>query len=210
MATAATTTQPSSTAAEGTSTVPSAKAEGEMENNWSFPFFGCFTDPKLCIITFCLPCFTNGRTAEAVGDDCIFCCIGYFFLGCIAGMIVRGKVRDKKNIAGNVCIDLLAHLFCPLCALVQDNREVCDTPYRMAMARVWTSPMETCTFSWFVKQNLRSFTKRICYCASAFSYRICVLTVSLRSKILNSMYVNHLMRCVAKSTLMLGARSTFN
>ena len=84
----------------------------------------CFDNCGLCIVTYFLPCLTVGRTAEAVGEDCFLCGLGYLFGYCIVGAILRQKVRDQKGIEGSFCGDLIVHWCCPFCAIIQDNQEV--------------------------------------------------------------------------------------
>lgn len=86
--------------------------------------FGCYDNCGLCVISYFVPCYTVGKTAEAVGDDCCLCGLGYIFGGCIVGGIIREKVRNQKGIPGSLVSDLLIHCFCPLCAIIQDNQEV--------------------------------------------------------------------------------------
>ena len=86
--------------------------------------FGCFDNCGLCLISWIAPCYTVGKTAEAVGDDCLLCGVGYIFGGCIVGGIIREKVRNQKGIPGSLVGDLCVHMCCPLCAIVQDNIEV--------------------------------------------------------------------------------------
>jgi len=93
---------------------------------WSNGLCGCFNDCGLCIITYLVPCVTAGQTAEKVGKSC-------FLYGCLStlGPIgvyfnakVRGLVRESKGIDGGFGGDCLVHMFCPLCALVQDAAEM--------------------------------------------------------------------------------------
>jgi len=99
-----------------------------MSTEWSTELFGCFEDCSLCIITFIVPCYAVGKTAEAVGEQCCLCGLGYMFLGCIVGGFIREKVRKQKGIAGSLSHDFLNHLCCPCCAVIQDNREVVGSP----------------------------------------------------------------------------------
>ncbi|PAA63770.1 hypothetical protein BOX15_Mlig033858g2 [Macrostomum lignano] len=87
---------------------------------------GCFDDCGICIVAYFLPCYTHGKTAEAVGDSCVLCAIGYLFVAPCVGAVIRGKVRDKQGIAGGFVGDFFTYLCCPLCALVQDAQEVKD------------------------------------------------------------------------------------
>jgi len=99
-----------------------------MSAEWSNGFFGCFEDCGLCIVTYVAPCYTVGKTAEAIGEDCCMCGLGYMFAGCIVGGILRGKIREQRGIEGSTINDFLMHWCCPFCAIVQDNREVVGNP----------------------------------------------------------------------------------
>lgn len=87
-------------------------------------FCGCFDNFGVCVLTFFAPCYTIGKTAEALGDNCLYCGLLYLLLPCIVGGTLRTRIRDRKNINGSALGDYLAHLFCPLCATVQDHREI--------------------------------------------------------------------------------------
>ena len=96
---------------------------------------GCFDNCGVCIITYFVPCYTVGKTAEAVGDSCFTCGLAYVCTGCIAGGIIRGKVRAAKGIDGSALGDFCVHLFCPLCAVIQDHLEVVPGGMGETMAR---------------------------------------------------------------------------
>ena len=40
---------------------------------WKSSLFGCFDDLGLCIITYLVPCYTFGKNAEAMGENCLCC-----------------------------------------------------------------------------------------------------------------------------------------
>ena len=108
-----------------------------MSGEFSYPLFGCFEDCGLCIITYFAPCYTVGKTAEAIGEDCLMCGVGYLCGGCIVGGLLRGKIREQKGIEGTPLNDFLMHWCCPFCAIIQDNREVVGpTSSGESMARV--------------------------------------------------------------------------
>ncbi|RUS85158.1 hypothetical protein EGW08_007062 [Elysia chlorotica] len=98
--------------------------------------FGCFDNFGLCLITYFVPCYTFGKTAEAVGESCCLCGLAYFvpILDIVSLMSVRGKVRESRGIDGSCCGDLLTVLFCHPCALVQEAQEV-SGPGGVSMAR---------------------------------------------------------------------------
>lgn len=91
---------------------------------WTFNLMGCFDDPKLCIFTFLVPCFTVGKNAEALGED--GCQAGVWYgLGCVGiGAILRWRVREKQNLMGNMIADAVLHHVCPCCALIQENKQL--------------------------------------------------------------------------------------
>ena len=86
--------------------------------------FGCFSDPKLCILTFCLPCYTIGKNAEtAFGEECLL--IGLLMCaGISTGPILRWRLREKEGLQGSMITDVLIHMFLPCCALIQEAKQV--------------------------------------------------------------------------------------
>ncbi|XP_059167088.1 uncharacterized protein LOC131949284 [Physella acuta] len=104
--------------------------------NFQHGLFGCFDNIGLCLITYFVPCYTFGKNAEAVGDSCLLCGLIYFvpIVDIVALVSVRGKIRESRNIEGNILTDLLSILCCHLCALVQEAQEV-QAPGGQAMAR---------------------------------------------------------------------------
>ncbi|XP_033761774.1 protein PLANT CADMIUM RESISTANCE 3-like isoform X2 [Pecten maximus] len=88
---------------------------------------GCMNNCTLCLITYVAPCYTAGKNAEAVGDSCIMVGALYWvfpIVGIYLSAKVREKVREQKGIEGGFGSDCLVHLFCPICALVQDAQEI--------------------------------------------------------------------------------------
>ncbi|KAL8616845.1 hypothetical protein ACOMHN_041764 [Nucella lapillus] len=108
-----------------------------MANQWKHELFGCFDNPGLCVIGYCLPCYQFGKNAEAVGENCFQ--FGFAFLVPLLNILVasnvRGKIREQKGIQGSPASDLMAILFCPLCAVVQEAQEVEAVPGTVAIAR---------------------------------------------------------------------------
>lgn len=96
--------------------------------------FGCFGDIGLCIIAYFVPCYQAGKNAEAVGKDC--CVYGglYLFIPCISGALIRQRIRDEKSIGGSFVGDILTHMCCSPCALVQEGREMNPSPQVIARA----------------------------------------------------------------------------
>ena len=88
------------------------------------PLFGCFSDPKLCIITFCIPCFTLGKNAAAAqGENCLL--VG--LLACVgvrSGAVLRWRLRQKDDLKGSMVKDVLLHALLPCCALIQEAKHI--------------------------------------------------------------------------------------
>ncbi|XP_003382500.1 PREDICTED: protein PLANT CADMIUM RESISTANCE 3-like isoform X1 [Amphimedon queenslandica] len=105
-----------------------------MSQTWSHGLFGCFSDIGLCLVTFLVPCYTNGRNAEATGESCIMHAI-YFLIplvGFYCHATTRGKIREKKNIDGTFFNDLLCSICCAYCALIQEGQELSPSSFSMA------------------------------------------------------------------------------
>ena len=67
-----------------------------------------FTDFSLTgIISTFVPCYTLGKNAEAVSENCLLCGLSHFIwpLGIFAHVTIRGKIREQKGI--EVCTQCL-------------------------------------------------------------------------------------------------------
>lgn|ERR1719495_1922583 len=102
---------------------------------WSYPLFGCFQNPKLCIFSWFVPCFTFGKLGEAaLGEDCIKCGVFMYIpgLNIYSHLKIREAVRGS-TIDGSFVNDLLMVLCCGPCALVQEAQQMAIvTPLGMA------------------------------------------------------------------------------
>ena len=105
---------------------------GTMSGDWSHSLFGCFDNFGLCLVTYFIPCYTHGKVAELVGENCFLCGLASITPGLhlLAGTMTRNRVREQRNIEGSIVGDLLYVLCCPFCALIQEAQEVgfLDTP----------------------------------------------------------------------------------
>jgi len=90
---------------------------------WKYGLFGCFGDHKLCLLTFICPCYTMGKNAEGVGENCLLHGL-LSLLGLNFGPIVRWRLRQEKSIAGSMLLDVLVYALCPCCALIQEARQI--------------------------------------------------------------------------------------
>jgi len=90
---------------------------------WKFGFCGCFGNCTVCVITACIPCYTEGKIAEKTGKGCILYGLLYMIQPAIIGCINRTDVRKSKGIESTPFRDYCAHCWCSLCALCQEARE---------------------------------------------------------------------------------------
>jgi Cys-rich protein (TIGR01571 family) len=97
-----------------------------MSGEFQHGLFGCFDNCSVCIITYLVPCYTAGKVAEKVGESFLLHCLLTFvpIADIICRTIVRGKVRQQRNIEGSQISDCCLHLFCAPCALCQEAQEI--------------------------------------------------------------------------------------
>ncbi len=93
---------------------------------WQQGLFGCFGNCGVCIMSYFLPCYTHGKTAEAVGESCLMCGLAILVpcLNWYAVIVTRGKVREQHNIAGDTMNDALSTIFCFVCSIAQQSVQV--------------------------------------------------------------------------------------
>ncbi|KAH3750881.1 hypothetical protein DPMN_185417 [Dreissena polymorpha] len=108
-----------------------------MSAEWQHGLLGCFDNISLCLISWLVPCYQFGKNAEAVGESCLMCGLGFLVpvLDIILAIHIRGKIRESKGIQGSVLGDILYWFCCPLCSLVQEAQEVKVGPQAQSMAR---------------------------------------------------------------------------
>ncbi|XP_063720380.1 cornifelin homolog [Symsagittifera roscoffensis] len=93
---------------------------------WKESLFGCFSDCKITICVFLVPCYVQGKIAESMGDSCILygCAFLIPLANLISAIVQRVKVREHKSIDGSSFGDCMAVLCCYPCALCQEAIEV--------------------------------------------------------------------------------------
>ncbi|OAA58028.1 DUF614 domain containing protein [Niveomyces insectorum RCEF 264] len=110
---------------------------GEGAQAWHESFFGCCMPIDLCLMTYCLPCVTFGKTHhrlrkdanlegyEPINTSCLLlcgsACVGLHW---IPMAMQRADVRAKYNLQGDCLVDLATSCCCALCSLVQQEKEV--------------------------------------------------------------------------------------
>eukprot|EP00918_Siedleckia_nematoides_P034708 GHVU01075474.1.p2 GENE.GHVU01075474.1~~GHVU01075474.1.p2 ORF type:complete len:115 (+),score=10.17 GHVU01075474.1:142-486(+) len=97
-----------------------------MSNEWQHGVCGCFDNFAVCLFSYFVPCYVQGKTAEAVGDSCLLCCIAGVIpvVNLCSAMMIRGKVRNQKNIDGGCITDCLVTWCCYCCVIAQSAQEV--------------------------------------------------------------------------------------
>ncbi|XP_078446679.1 PLAC8 family protein isoform X1 [Wolffia australiana] len=115
---------------------------------WSSGICACFDDMPSCCMGFFCPCILFGKNAELLGAETLVGpCLTHFILwGLVNGMCClltegiliglpgsivafyacgyRSSLRAKYNLQEAPCGDLATHLFCHVCALCQEYREI--------------------------------------------------------------------------------------
>ena len=88
---------------------------------------GCFGNTGVCVISFFLPCIQAGRNAEAVGDNFVLSCVGFFIP--IVNLLFlsnnRAKIRHMQSIRGDTATDCCYIILLGPCSLAQLAAE-CD------------------------------------------------------------------------------------
>lgn len=98
----------------------------EVKNmaGWEHGLFGCFSNIGLCIFGWLLPCYVHGKTAEAVGSSCCLCALIFCFTVPFSVCVIRGRVRESKNIGGGMLGDFICSLFCFPLVICQSAQEM--------------------------------------------------------------------------------------
>ncbi|OAF69726.1 hypothetical protein A3Q56_02540 [Intoshia linei] len=80
------------------------------------------SSPKLCFLSCFVPCYVNGKNAEALGEDCLL--TGLLSIWCPVTPIIRNKIRQEKQIEGSMILDAAYHALIPCCAIRQEAVEL--------------------------------------------------------------------------------------
>ena len=99
-----------------------------MAKEFQEPLYGCFSDILSCGIVAFIPCgcmiIQSLSVVKATGETCIIPYCLPILLGCIGSAINRGDIREKLEISGNFCTDLLVSCCCLPLAICQEYREI--------------------------------------------------------------------------------------
>ncbi|XXG49203.1 hypothetical protein AAC387_Pa02g3451 [Persea americana] len=139
---------------------------------WSSGICACCDDMQSCCIGLVCPCFLFGKNAEVLGSGTLVgSCMTHFILwGLVNGLCClltdgillglpgslvacyacgyRRALRTKYNLQEAPCGDLVTHLFCHLCAICQEHREIRErsgnsNPSDLKLSVVTAPPVQT-------------------------------------------------------------------
>ena len=80
---------------------------------------GCCSDcSSCCFAFFCYPCALAQAWSDARGESCSCCHLH------ACEIFVKANIRQARGMPQSLCQDWCTNLFCPLCSLVQDMREI--------------------------------------------------------------------------------------
>ncbi|XP_028260534.1 cornifelin homolog B-like [Parambassis ranga] len=103
--------------------------------DWDGGLFDCFEDTKTCCYGFwccpCMACTVSNRFGECYCLPLCDICSPAAFVSCGVPLFappvtlgLRAAIRNKYNIKGSVCKDILASCFCMWCTWCQMHREL--------------------------------------------------------------------------------------
>jgi len=134
---------------------------------WSSGICACCDDMQSCLIGFCCPCVLFGKNVEFLeGRSWTGPCLVHFLLwsvvtgiccsiteGSLVGLLCslvscyacgyRRAVRAKYNLEEAPCGDFAIHLFCHMCAICQEYREIHERSDGFNLSVVTAPPVLT-------------------------------------------------------------------
>ncbi|RWR74166.1 protein PLANT CADMIUM RESISTANCE 10 [Cinnamomum micranthum f. kanehirae] len=139
---------------------------------WSSGICACCDDMQSCCMGLVCPCFLFGKNAEFLGSGTLVgSCMTHFVLwGLVNGLCClltdgillglpgslvacyacgyRRALRTKYNLQEAPCGDLVTHVFCHLCAICQEHREIRErsgnsNPSDLKLSVVTAPPVQT-------------------------------------------------------------------
>jgi len=99
------------------------------QREWSTSICDCCIKPGNCLMGLLCPCVLYGKNVENISNGQSSCCCNALcccIIPCSAFLRspVRRQIRNKYNLQQEPCNDLCVSLFCPMCALCQESREL--------------------------------------------------------------------------------------
>ena len=96
------------------------------EKFWEQGVFRCFDNPQICCLALFCPCYIAGKKAEALGESCLVCGAMSLLEPCrfASAVALRMRLRERRNILGNLTSDMKCIYCCGPCALSQEYVEI--------------------------------------------------------------------------------------
>ena len=93
---------------------------------WHQDMCGCFDNLETALLSYFVPCYLYGKSAEYTGKNCLLhgCLYLIPFVNITLRTINRYSIRNLQGIPGNCIDDFMATLFCGCCSLAQIGTEV--------------------------------------------------------------------------------------
>ena len=110
-------------------------AEGE----WESGLCNCFANLGVCLITYFLPCVTFAQNADEAGTCGFVPALICFFVPVVDYYLLiktRMDTREKFNIPGGFCGDLITSLLCPFCVMIQTKHQLNQSKMGETIQRV--------------------------------------------------------------------------
>lgn len=149
-----------------------APIPSSSSSQWTSGICACCDDMHSCCIGLICPCFLFGKNAEFLGSGTLAgSCMTHFVLwglvnalccllsdgtllglpGCLVACYACGyrrTLRSKYDLPEAPCGDLATHIFCHLCAICQEHREIRERsgkagPLDFKIAEVKAPPIQT-------------------------------------------------------------------
>lgn len=101
-----------------------------MSEPWKYAFCDCTSDWDLCCFACCVisgPSILQIFSVDAAINEAF--CLTWLVLACggpCGAAINRTRIRNKLKIQGSIFSDYCTWYWCPICASVQEGREVRD------------------------------------------------------------------------------------
>ncbi|KAF6147748.1 hypothetical protein GIB67_006721 [Kingdonia uniflora] len=142
-------------------------SKGGDDGQWSSGICACCDDMQSCCVGLICPCYLFGKNADVLGSGTMVgSCMTHFIIcgivnalccvltdgallglpGCFVACYACGyrrSLRAKYNLPEAPCGDLTTHVFCHLCAICQEYREICDRNSEVTHAEVTAPTIQT-------------------------------------------------------------------
>mmetsp|Transcript_36000 Transcript_36000/g.81968 ORF Transcript_36000/g.81968 Transcript_36000/m.81968 type:complete len:176 (+) Transcript_36000:56-583(+) len=124
---------------KGGPSLSNAVLETKRKGTWTNALFDCGSDIGTCLVAGCCPCVVYSLNQGLMGENRCLHCLAYSLLGpfCwVLGGTTRSAIREKFQVEGNCCHDLVTHMCCTPCALTQEHQQLTKNPWKVGIVAV--------------------------------------------------------------------------